>query len=163
MADDRFDLAAGLLAGTAATPARFAGFPPYMFVGGNNDPDCIPVEGFVQAAADVLRRHGSNLAVYNMGMGPQGYPPLRAFLANKLNRHRGMSITADDILITTGSNQGIDLTLDLFVGPGDVVLTEALSYSARSIVFASAALSSWRCRWTMKASWLTKWPTSWPR
>jgi 2-aminoadipate transaminase len=84
----------------------------------------------VKAAADVLRRHGSALAIYNMGMGPQGYPPLREFLANKLNTHRGMAITADDILITTGSNQGIDLTLDLFVGPGDVVLTEALTYSA---------------------------------
>jgi 2-aminoadipate transaminase len=129
MADSAFDLSAGLLAGTAATPARFAGFPPYMFVGGNNDPDCVPVEGLVKAAADVLVRHGSNLAIYNLGMGPQGYPPLRDHLASKLNRHRGMTITADDVLITTGSNQGIDLACELFVGPGDVVLIEALSYS----------------------------------
>jgi 2-aminoadipate transaminase len=129
MADGAFDLQAGLLAGTVATPPKFGGFPKYQFIGGHNDPELIPVEGFAEAAAEVIRKHGAQLAIYNLGTGPQGYPPLREHLANRLNKHRGMNITADDILITTGSNNAIDLATDLYVGPGDTVLIEAMSYA----------------------------------
>ena len=53
---------------------RWTPFPKYYFIGGNNDPEQIPIEGLVEAAASVLRRDGSKLAIYNLGLGPQGYP-----------------------------------------------------------------------------------------
>src|SRR5580658_9291767 len=83
--------------------SRWAPFPPYYFVGGNNDPEQIPIEGLVEAAASVLRREGSKLAIYNLGLGPQGYPGLRQFVADKAKQHRGIAASIDDVTILTGS------------------------------------------------------------
>jgi 2-aminoadipate transaminase len=107
---------------------RWAPFPKYYFVGGNNDPEQIPIEGLIDAAASVLRRDGSKLAIYNMGLGPQGYPGLRQFVADKCDRHRGIKAPIDDIMITTGSGQGIDMISKLLVNPGDTVLVEEYCY-----------------------------------
>ena len=92
---------------------RLGGFPPYYFVGGNNDPTLIPCDRLAEAAAAVLRREGASLAIYNLGLGPQGYPPLREFVAGKLAARRGMHCTSDDVAITSGSGQGIDMVCKL--------------------------------------------------
>ncbi len=63
--------------GLPAPTPKFAGFPKYNFIGGHNDPVHIPVEGLIEAAASVLRREGSSLAMYNLGQGPQGGPVRR--------------------------------------------------------------------------------------
>ncbi|MFL5255785.1 MAG: PLP-dependent aminotransferase family protein [Rhodopila sp.] len=107
---------------------RWAPFPKYYFIGGNNDPGQIPVEGLIDAAAAVLRREGSKLAIYNLGLGPQGYPGLRQFVADKSARHRGIKAPMEDILITTGSGQGIDMISKLLINPGDTVLAEEYCY-----------------------------------
>ena len=107
---------------------RWAPFPKYYFVGGNNDPEQIPIEGLIDAATSVLRREGSKLAIYNLGLGPQGYPGLRQFVADKVKRHRGIDAPIDDVMITTGSGQGIDMISRLLVNPGDTVLTEEFCY-----------------------------------
>jgi 2-aminoadipate transaminase len=111
-----------------APAPRWAPFPKYYFIGGNNDPEQIPIEGLIDAAAAVLRREGSKLAIYNLGLGPQGYPGLRQFVANKCERQRGIKVSIDDILITTGSGQGLDMISKLLVDPGDTVLTEEYCY-----------------------------------
>ncbi len=108
---------------------RFGGFPPFYFVGGNNDPEQIPAAALATAADTVIRREGHRLAIYNLGLGPQGYPPLCEFVADKLTRHRGIKATAADVLITTGSGQGIDLVSALLVQPGDTVLIEEFCYA----------------------------------
>jgi 2-aminoadipate transaminase len=107
---------------------RWVPFPKYYFIGGNNDPEQIPVEGLVEAAAAVLRRDGSKLAIYNLGLGPQGYPGLRQFVADKSARRRGIEAPIEDILITTGSGQGIDMVGKLLLNPGDTVLAEEYCY-----------------------------------
>ena len=107
---------------------RWAPFPKYYFIGGNNDPEQIPIEGLIEAAASVLRREGSKLAIYNLGLGPQGYPGLRQFVADKCGRQRGIKASIEDILITTGSGQGLDMISKLLVDPGDTVLTEEYCY-----------------------------------
>jgi 2-aminoadipate transaminase len=107
---------------------RWAPFPKYYFVGGNNDPEQIPIEGLIEAAASVLRREGSKLAIYNLGLGPQGYPGLRQFVADKSKRHRGIDVPIDDISIVTGSGQGIDMISKLLLDPGDTVLAEEFCY-----------------------------------
>jgi 2-aminoadipate transaminase len=111
-----------------APAVRWAPFPKYYFVGGNNDPEQIPIEGLIEAAASVLRREGSKLAIYNLGLGPQGYPGLRQFVADKCERQRGIKAPIDDIMITTGSGQGLDMISKLLVNPGDTVLTEEYCY-----------------------------------
>ena len=107
---------------------RWAPFPKYYFVGGNNDPEQIPIEGLIEATASVLRREGGKLAIYNLGMGPQGYPGLRQFVADKSKRHRGIDVPIDDIMITTGSGQGLDMISRLLVNTGDTVLCEEFCY-----------------------------------
>ncbi|HEY7577067.1 MAG TPA: PLP-dependent aminotransferase family protein [Acetobacteraceae bacterium] len=124
-----FDLTACFAKGLPDPSPRFAGFPKYNFVGGHNDPERIPIEGLIEATASVLRREGSKLAMYNLAQGPQGYAGLREMVAGKLNRHRGMKITRDEVLITTGSGQGIDIISRMFVEPGDTVILEEFCYA----------------------------------
>jgi 2-aminoadipate transaminase len=109
---------------------KWAPFPKYYFIGGNNDPEQIPVEGLIEAAASVLRREGHKLAIYNLGLGPQGYPGLRQFVADKSATHRGIKAPIEDILITTGSGQGLDMIAKLLINPGDVVLAEEYCYQS---------------------------------
>jgi 2-aminoadipate transaminase len=115
-------------AGLPDPAARWAPFPKYYFIGGNNDPEQIPIEGLIDAAASVLRRDGQKLAIYNLGLGPQGYPGLRQFVADKCQRQRGIKAPIDDIMITTGSGQGLDMISKLLVDPGDTVLVEEYCY-----------------------------------
>jgi 2-aminoadipate transaminase len=129
MSKPEFDLTRLFGTGLPEPSPRFAGFPKFNFIGGHNDPEQIPIEGLIEAAASVLRREGASLAMYNLGMGPQGYPGLRAFLADKLKRHRGMAITADDVMITSGSGQGIDMVSRLLVDPGETVILEEACYA----------------------------------
>lgn len=107
---------------------KWAPFPPYYFVGGNNDPEQIPIEGLIDAAASVLRREGSKLAIYNLGLGPQGYPGLRQFVADRCRKHRGMDVPVEDVTIVTGSGQGLDMISKLLINPGDTVLCEEFCY-----------------------------------
>ena len=115
-------------AGLPPPAPRFGGHPPYCFVGGHNDPLEIPGAALADAAARVLARDAGRLAMYNLGQGPMGYVPLRAFVADKLSRHRGIACSVDDVLITSGSGQGIELVSRLLVSPGDTVLLEERSY-----------------------------------
>jgi hypothetical protein len=109
MAGMGFDLAP-LLAPNLPPPApRWTGFPRYNFVGGHNDPEHVPLEALGAAANTVLQREGRTLATYGLQSGPLGYRPLREFLARKLGRHAGIVCDAEEILITSGSLQAIDL------------------------------------------------------
>src|SRR5690242_12341718 len=96
-----FDFTPLLPAGLPPPAAKWTGLAKYSFVGGNNDPDQVPVEGLIEAVNAVLKREGSTLATYGLASGPQGYRPLRAFLATKLQRDAGMTCTPDDILIVS--------------------------------------------------------------
>ena len=68
------------------------------------------------------------LAIYNLGLGPQGYPGLRQFVADKSKKHRGIDVPVDDVTILTGSGQGIDMVGRLLINPGDTVLVEEFCY-----------------------------------
>ena len=120
---------------------RWGGFPPYYFVGGNNDPTLIPCEQLAEAAASVLRRDGASLAIYNMGLGPQGYPPLRDFVAGKLAARRAMHCTRDDVAITSGSGQGIDMVCKLLAARGDTIIVEGYSYGGAITKFRKMGLN----------------------
>jgi 2-aminoadipate transaminase len=123
-----FDFAPLLPAGLPAPAAKWTGLAKYSFVGGNNDPDQVPVEGLIEAVNAVLKREGKTLATYGLASGPQGYLPLRQFLTAKLKRDAGINCSADDILIVSGSLQALDLVNATLLARGDTVVIERDTY-----------------------------------
>jgi 2-aminoadipate transaminase len=102
--------------------ARWTGRVKYDFTGGNNDPDALLLDGLIAAADAVLRRGGRTLSTYGLNSGPQGYRTLRDFLADKLKADAGITCSADDILITSGSLQAQDLGNHTLLARGDTVI-----------------------------------------
>src|SRR6202789_1268811 len=123
-----FDFAPPLPAGLPAPAAKWTGLAKYSFIGGNNDPDQVPVEGLIQAVEAVLKREGRTLATYGLASGPQGYRPLREFIAAKLKRDAGIACLADDILVVSGSLQALDLVNQSLLTRGDTVIMEQETY-----------------------------------
>src|ERR1700742_3133289 len=123
-----FDFAPLLPAGLPAPAAKWTGLAKYSFIGGNNDPDQVPVEGLIDAVNAVLKREGKTLATYGLASGPQGYRPLREFLTTKLKRDAGIDCAADDILIVSGSLQALDLVNATLLARGDTVIIERDTY-----------------------------------
>jgi 2-aminoadipate transaminase len=123
-----FDFAPLLAPGLPPAAVKWTGFPKYNFIGGHNDAEHVPLDQIIKAANDVLTREGRTLATYGLASGPQGYRPLREFLAQKLKRTAGIACTADEILITSGSLQALDLVNGILLAPGDVVIVEQETY-----------------------------------
>lgn len=118
-----------LFAANLPAPAmRWSGQPRFNFTGGHNDPEILPVEALMASAERVLRREGRKLACYNLGEGSLGHEGLRAFVAEKLASMRGITGSADDVLITSGSLQGLDLVNEVLLERGDTVIMEQLTY-----------------------------------
>jgi len=107
---------------------RWTGFPKFNFIGGHNDAEAVPVEDFIAASQSVLAREGHTLSTYGLSSGPQGYRPLREFLARSLKSRTGMEQRPDDIMIVSGSLQALDLVNAVFLQPGDTVIVEAATY-----------------------------------
>lgn len=123
----RFAYEQRFAAGLPAPTPRFGGLARYVLNSGHNDPEMIPAAALAKAAAAVIAREGRKLAIYNLAEGPLGYSGLRRFFADKL-KLRGITTTPEQILITSGSGQGIEFALRLLVQPGDTVLYEEFSY-----------------------------------
>lgn len=104
--------------------------PPYNFTGGHIDAESMPVEDIIAATTTALRRDGTTLATYNLASGPLGYRPLREFVASKLKKRSGLSVSPDDVLITSGSQQALDLVNTIFCQPGDTVVVEQFTYAS---------------------------------
>ena len=128
MTSATFDFAPLLPPGLPAPAAKWTGLAKYSFIGGNNDPDQVPVEGLIDAVNAVLKREGKTLATYGLASGPQGYRPLRDFLTAKLKRDAGIDCVADDILIVSGSLQALDLVNQTLLARGDTVIVERDTY-----------------------------------
>jgi 2-aminoadipate transaminase len=128
MASETFDFTPLWTPGLPPAAVKWKGLSKYYFIGGNNDAEQVPLDRLVTAATTVLEREGHALARYGLDSGPQGYRPLREFLVAKLKRDAGISCTAEDILITSGSLQGLDLVNGIFLARGDTVIIEQESY-----------------------------------
>jgi 2-aminoadipate transaminase len=123
-----FDFTQALAPGLPPPAGKWTGFAKYNFVGGHNDSELLPVDALVAAADAVLRREGRTLATYGLNSGPQGYRPLREFLAAKLERTAGIACTADEILVVSGSLQALDLVNGILLRRGDTVIIEQDTY-----------------------------------
>jgi 2-aminoadipate transaminase len=98
----------------------------YDFAVAYPPPETLPLDGLVDALKEGLRDEGRDLAVYPH---PQGYPPLREYVASKLARDRDIHVSPDDIVLADGSSQPIHMLAETLLNPGDVVLTEHFVYS----------------------------------
>ncbi len=103
------------------------------FAGGLPDPSTFPVAELKAITAQVLEREAHLALQY----GPtEGDPRLRDALVEWMGRD-GIRVTRDQILITIGSQQGLDILGRVFLDPGDVVVVERPSYMAALQVFRS--------------------------
>ena len=123
-----FDYSALLSPDLPLPSQRWRGFPKYNFIGGHNDGDSVPIHEFVKAAETVLFREGHTLATYGLESGPQGYLPLRKFIVGSLSKHAGMTLSADEVLLVSGSLQALDLVNKVFLVSGDTVIVEEATY-----------------------------------
>lgn len=96
------------------------------FAGGLPAPELFPVEHIRAAAERVLGECGAKAFQYGVS---EGIAPLREQIAAEMSR-RSVACATDDILITTGSQQALDLLGKVFIDPGDVILTETPTYMA---------------------------------
>ncbi|OJV66684.1 MAG: aminotransferase [Clostridiales bacterium 38-18] len=94
------------------------------FAGGLPAPELFPIEAMKVVTQRVLSEMGKEALQYST---TEGYDPLREKIAIRLNRD-GLNATRDQILITNGSQQGLDFTGKIFLNPDDIVLCESPSY-----------------------------------
>jgi 2-aminoadipate transaminase len=94
------------------------------FAGGLPAPDVFPVDEFADACQRVLRDLGAQALQYGT---TEGYIPLREMIARHSARY-GIDITPDNILVTSGSQQALDLLGKIFINRGDRILVEAPTY-----------------------------------
>ncbi len=97
------------------------------FAGGFPDPSLFDVAG-IRAATEAALSEASAGAVLQYG-ATEGVPDLREALAQEMQR-RGAAVVADELMVTTGSQQALDLIAKCMIGPGDKVIVEAPTFLA---------------------------------
>ncbi|MCW2504028.1 MAG: aminotransferase, class, partial [Actinomycetia bacterium] len=94
----------------------------------------LPLDEIADLTAKVIRERGAYALQYGSG---QGDPRLRELICEVMALE-GVDASADDVVVTVGSQQGLDLIARIFLDPGDVVLAEAPSYVGALGTFAAA-------------------------
>ena len=95
------------------------------FGGGLPAAELFPVEDVSAAQNRVMQTRGAAALQYSV---TDGIPELRAWVATRMRVRHGVDVQPDDIVITGGSQQGLDLFARVFLDPGDVVALENPSY-----------------------------------
>jgi 2-aminoadipate transaminase len=94
------------------------------FAGGLPSPQTFPIDAMREASERVLRDDGKAALQY---AASEGYTPLREWVAQDLLK-QGMHISPDQVLITTGSQQGLDLVAKILIDAGSRILVETPTY-----------------------------------
>jgi 2-aminoadipate transaminase len=94
------------------------------FAGGLPAPEVFPVEKFQEACASALKNNGPMALQYG---ATEGYQPLRDLLARNMARY-GIIAGPENVMITSGSQQALDLIAKLLINRGDRLLVEAPTY-----------------------------------
>jgi len=103
------------------------------FAGGLPNPKFFAVEEIADAAAKVLAEDGRNALQYSTS---EGYLPLREYIAERYSTKKGLKVEPDEILITNGSQQGLDLIGKTFLNKGDRIVLERPGYLGALQAFA---------------------------
>lgn len=104
------------------------------FAGGLPAPELFPIEEMKEISRIVLEESGTQALQYST---TEGFQPLREQIARRMNSKNKTNVTKDDILITNGSQQGLDFAGRVFLNEGDVVLCESPSYLGAINAFKS--------------------------
>jgi len=102
------------------------------FAGGLPAPELFPVDAIAQAHARVFEEEAATAVQYST---TEGCRSLREWIAARMQT-QGVAATADGVMITTGSQQGIDLVSKIFLEPGDTVVVENPCYLAAIQTFS---------------------------
>ncbi|HOT52410.1 MAG TPA: PLP-dependent aminotransferase family protein [Anaerolineaceae bacterium] len=94
------------------------------FGGGFPAAELFPLDRVKEACDKVLTENGAKALQYSQ---TEGYAPLRGLIAANVSRY-GINVSADNVLITTGSQQALDIIGRIFINRGDRVLTESPTY-----------------------------------
>ena len=94
------------------------------FAGGMPAAELFLVQEFEEACSSVLTHDGARAMQYGT---TEGYPPLRQYLVERMQKY-DVSLEPENILVTNGSQQALDLIGKIFINPGDVILTEGPTY-----------------------------------
>lgn len=94
------------------------------FAGGLPAPEVFPTLAFEKASCRVLKESGRQALQYSP---TEGYPPLRQWIVDYMARY-GIKASVENILITSGSQQALDLVGKILINPGDLILTESPTY-----------------------------------
>lgn len=121
--------------GIKATPPSFvrgilkaASDPSVIsFAGGLPNPISFPQEELLRSMKHIVKTYGSNVFQYSI---TAGLPELRQYIVDRYNRIFGLHLTIDNIIITTGSQQALDLIGKVLLDKGDGVVVEKPTYLA---------------------------------
>ncbi|WP_196606860.1 PLP-dependent aminotransferase family protein [Pectinatus frisingensis] len=102
------------------------------FAGGLPAPELFPIKELKDISVKVLNESGSQALQYST---TEGFTPLRKQIASRMNRKFHTIIDFDNILITAGSQQALDLSGKLFLNKDDIVLCESPTYLAALSAF----------------------------
>ncbi len=94
------------------------------FAGGLPSPQTFPIDAMREASERVLKDDGKAALQY---AASEGYGPLREWVAQDLLK-QGMQVSPDQVLITTGSQQGLDLIAKILIDAGSRILVETPTY-----------------------------------
>ena len=124
--DERFALRTdGIQSSAIRELLKLTSLPDVIsFAGGLPAPELFPIERFKEAAEIVLTEMGERALQYGT---TEGYQPLREMIAFNASKY-GIQISADNVLITSGSQQALDLLGRIFINRGDRVLVESPTY-----------------------------------
>ncbi|WP_320172546.1 PLP-dependent aminotransferase family protein [Maridesulfovibrio sp.] len=95
------------------------------FAGGLPNPELFPVADLEAAAVKVMEETGPQSMQYST---TEGFQPLRQYIADRYREKKGIEVDADEILITAGSQQCLDLLGKIFLNAGDNVIIERPGY-----------------------------------
>ena len=95
------------------------------FAGGMPAPELFPVEKVKEACVAMLDEMGQKALQY---APTEGYIPLRQQIVERMEKRLHIKTDIDHVLVTAGSQQGLDFSARIFLNPGDVVLVESPSY-----------------------------------
>jgi len=124
--DERFALRTDMIGSSAIRELlKLTSLPDVIsFAGGLPAPDVFPIEKFKEASDLVLTEMGERALQYGT---TEGYQPLREMIASNAAKY-GIQISADNVLITSGSQQALDLLGRIFINRGDRILVESPTY-----------------------------------
>ncbi|MGA1836740.1 PLP-dependent aminotransferase family protein [Herbiconiux sp. 11R-BC] len=125
---------AGLAASEVRALFAVASRPEVVsLAGGMPAVSALPQELVIESMNRVMRDQGSVALQYGSG---QGVPALREQILDVMAME-GIRASADDVVVTTGSQHALELVSKLFLDPGDVVLAEGPSYVTAIVIFRS--------------------------